>query len=272
MTISLSNLLKRYYVVNASKGARVINSNERVEQKLKELREQQRKEQYPEEYFQEGFMEGLKVEVVEVEPEITPEEMLEEARQQAQQILQEAQEKADALMDDAVNQADALFEEKKQLGYDTGMMSAVDELDRRREQLEAEIAAEREQYQLEYVKKYETMESELIDAIIMVFNKVFHIQFEDKKEIMLHLVKNTLKNVEVGHVFRIHVSENNYRFMDSHLQDIRERIGNDVEVEIINDANLGPGDCQIETSFGVFDCSIDMELNNLIKDIRSLCS
>ena len=27
-----------------------------------------------------------------------------------------------------------------------------------------------------------------------------------------------------------------------------------------------------ETSFGVFDCGIDMELNNLVKDIRSLCS
>ena len=41
--------------------------------------------------------------------------------------------------------------------------------------------------------------------------------------------------------------------------------------EIINDAKLGAGDCQLETNFGIFDCSVDMELNNLIKDIRSLC-
>ena len=59
--------------------------------------------------------------------------------------------------------------------------------------------------------------------------------------------------------------------MESRLEDIRERIGNDVEVEIINDAKLGAGDCQLETNFGIFDCSVDMELNNLIKDIRSLC-
>ena len=268
----MSNLVKQYFVINESKETRVINSNERVEKRLRELREKQQREQYPEEYFQEGFMEGLKVDVVEVEPEVTPEEILEDAKKQAEKIILEAQEKADALMDEAVNQADALFEEKKKLGYDTGIQTGEAELVRRKEQLESELRAQKEQWQKEYEDKFETMETELIDAITIVFNKVFKIQFEDKKEIMLHLVKNTLKNVEVGRLFRIHVSENNYRFMDSHIQDIRERIGNDVEVEIINDANLGAGDCQIETSFGIFDCGVDMELNNLIKDIRSLCS
>ena len=267
----MSNLVKQYYVVNSSKETRVINSNEKVEQRLRELREQQQREQYPEDYFQEGFTEGLKVDVVEVEPEVTPEEILEEAKKQAEQIIQEAQEKADALMDDAVNQADALFEEKKKLGYDTGLQTGEEECARRREQLEAELSTQKERLQREYEEKFETMESELIDVITTVFNKVFHIQFEDKREILLHLVKNTLKNIEVGKMFRIHVSESNCRFMESRLEDIRERIGSDVEVEIINDAKLGAADCQIETSFGIFDCSVDMELNNLIKDIRSLC-
>lgn len=267
----MSNLVKQYFVVNSSKETRVINSNERVEQRLRELREQQQREQNPEDYFQEGFMEGLKVDVVEVEPEVTPEELLEDARNQAEQIVKEAQEKADALMDDAVNQADALFEEKKQAGYDAGLRMGQEECDRRREQLESEANAQREQLQKEYDSKYESMESDLIDAITQVFDKVFHIQFEDKREILLHLVENTLKNVEIGKKFRIHVSESNCRFMESHLGDIRENIGNDVEVEIVNDTKLGTGDCQIETNFGIFDCGIDMELSNLIKDIRSLC-
>ena len=95
-------------------------------------------------------------------------------------------------MDDAVNQADALFEEKKKLGYDTGLQTGEEECARRREQLEAELSTQKEQLQREYEEKFETMESELIDVITTVFNKVFHIQFEDKREILLHLVKNTL--------------------------------------------------------------------------------
>lgn len=47
---------------------------------------------------------------------------------------------------------------------------------------------------------------------------------------------------------------------------------NDIDIEVVNDANLDTSGCFIETSFGVFDCGIDMELNNLVKDIRSLCS
>ena len=57
-----------------------------------------------------------------------------------------------------------------------------------------------------------------------------------------------------------------------HLDEIQERIGNDIDIEVVNDANLDTSGCFIETSFGVFDCGIDMELNNLVKDIRSLCS
>ena len=43
-------------------------------------------------------------------------------------------------------------------------------------------------------------------------------------------------------------------------------------IEVVNVANLEASDCQIETSFGVFDCGIDMELNNLVNDIKALCS
>lgn len=55
-----------------------------------------------------------------------------------------------------------------------------------------------------------------------------------------------------------------------HLKE--DEIGNDIDIEVVNDANLDTSGCFIETSFGVFDCGIDMELNNLVKDIRSLCS
>ena len=64
--------------------------------------------------------------------------------------------------------------------YDTGIQTGEAELVRRKEQLESELRAQKEQWQKEYEDKFETMESELIDAITIVFNKVFKIQFEDK--------------------------------------------------------------------------------------------
>ena len=140
-----------------------------------------------------------------------------------------------------------------------------------KEGVEAEIESRKEQLEMEYQQKSDVLENDIVEAIIQVFNKVFHIQFDNKKEILLHLIKNTLMNVEVGKEFRIHVSQNNYKFINSHLDDIKLNIGNDVNIEVVNDASLGTEDCQIETNFGVFDCGIDMELNTLIKDIRTLC-
>lgn len=275
----MSNLVKQYCVYTSNSNTRIINSNQRVEEKLRKIEETRRRQEMAE--HMEGdaenaasgeFVEGLNANYVEEIPEVSPDEVISEAKDEAERIINEAKQKADSIMEDAIRQADELIENKKKQGYEDGFAKGQEELIQIREEVNANALAMEQKLEQEYKDKFDTMESDLIEAIIQVFNKVFDIQFDDKKEIMLHLVKNTLKNVEVGRVFRIHVSDNNYKFMETHLYDIRQRIGNDVEVEIVNDANLGAEDCQIETSFGVFDCGIDMELNNLVKDIRSLCS
>ena len=115
------------------------------------------------------------------------------------------------------------------------------------------------------------LESEIVDAMIRVFHKVFGIQFEDKKEILLHLINNTLMNVDTGKSFRIRVSSENRKFLETHIPEIKERIGNDISIEVVNDMGLTEEGCIIETEGGVFNCGLDMQLSNLEKDIKSLC-
>ena len=67
------------------------------------------------------------------------------------------------------------------------------------------------------------------------------------------------------------MAENNFKFIESHVADIKEKIGNDVNIDIINDMSLDENACLIETENGVYNCGIDMVLDNLEKDIRSLC-
>ena len=74
-----------------------------------------------------------------------------------------------------------------------------------------------------------------------------------------------------GKNFVIRVSDSNYKFIESHVADIKEKIGNDVTIDVVNDRNLEENDCMIETATGVYNCGIDMVLSNLEKDIRSLC-
>ena len=85
------------------------------------------------------------------------------------------------------------------------------------------------------------------------------------------MIKDTLLGIDAGKNFIIRVADRNYKFIESHVDDIKEKIGNDVTIDVVNDRNLEENDCMIETATGVYDCGIDMVLSNLEKDIRSLC-
>ena len=47
-------------------------------------------------------------------------------------------------------------------------------------------------------------------------------------------------------------------------------VSKDTQIEITEDSALKRNECLIETDAGVFDCSLDVQLDNLIKDIRLL--
>ena len=60
----MSNLVRQYYVVEQSSKARIINSNRKMELRLKELSEQNHKDD-------DGFVDGLVADIVEAESAIS---------------------------------------------------------------------------------------------------------------------------------------------------------------------------------------------------------
>lgn len=272
----MSNILKQYSIVNENENVRVINNNSSIKKLVFEsfnsMPQVQQEMAAPDDESTD-FDEGIDADVVsQIDIEAEKEKLLTEAKLKADEIIKEANAQADKLLDEAKQRAQILYADNKTKGYEDGLAEKEKEFNDRNAELEQQFNDRKTALEKEYSKYTDALESDLIDAIIQVFDKVFHIQFDDKKEILLHLVKNTISNIEVGKEFRIHVAHSNYKFMISHIDEIRERIGNDIDIEVVNDANLDASGCQIETSFGVFDCGIDMELNNLVNDIKSLCS
>ena len=47
-------------------------------------------------------------------------------------------------------------------------------------------------------------------------------------------------------------------------------VNNEVNLDIVQDMALKQNECMIETDSGVFNCSLDVELHNLIKQIKLL--
>ncbi|RHC21016.1 flagellar biosynthesis protein [Roseburia intestinalis] len=192
--------------------------------------------------------------------------------EKAEQILSQARAQADVLIDDARQEAEAIRDEAKKQGYLEGQNTLEQEYNQKKQQLEQEQQQKKIQLQNSYQEKQKNMEKELVDVILNVFNKVFHIQFDDKKEILLHLINNAIANIEDEKHFRIKVAGDNVSFLEKHKDEILDYVGHDIELEIVPDYTLNENACTIETDAGIFDCGVDVQLDNLMKDIKALCS
>ena len=128
----------------------------------------------------------------------------------------------------------------------------------------------RQNLQQEYLQKQSTMEKELVQVVCDVVEKVFLVQFGDKKDIILHLLDNALSNIEGGKEFLIRANEANCEFLRGHKSQLQDKVGQEILLDIVQDPLLDDTQCMIETDGGLFDCGMDTQMRNLIKDIKSL--
>lgn len=264
----MSNLYKPWFVHTESQNARVINSNDHMQDFLKQKVIKEERPVGPD-----GFAAGIITEKTDnVIPVEEPEQDMTAVNEKAEQILSQARAQADVLVDDARQEAEAIREEAKKQGYLEGQNALEQEYNQKKQQLEQEQQQKKIQLQNSYQEKQKDMEKELVDVILEVFNKVFHVQFDDKKEILLHLIDNAIANIEDEKQFRIKVAGDNVSFLEKHKDEILDYVGHDIELEIVPDYTMDENACVIETDSGIFDCGVDVQLDNLMKDIKSLCS
>ena len=265
----MSNLVKQYNVVQQQEKVRMIDYNSRIEQKLVELAKEQNGGVEPDEF---RSLNSITEEVTLRDPE----EIIREAEEEAEQILREATEQADVLVSSAQERADEVLQQAQaeglREGYEVGERQARETLENEYQQKREELERFRIELQEDYNREMHQLEPKLLDVILAVVQKVFHIQFDDKKEILLYLVENAIKNIEGSKNFHIRVGEEQRAFIEKHKETILDRVGHDITLEILSDPALDNNQCVIETDSGVFDCSLGVQLENLIKDLRSLSS
>ncbi len=270
----MSNLLKYNNVIIKETDKFVIDSNQMVNAII----EQQSRIKTPsfavksDTPDEDGFVCGLDAATVEQlvsDPElpgsgtVLPADIMEEAKKQAEDITARAREDATRLSEDA-----------KAQGYADGMAQAKAqaqaELNEERNKLEAEYSTRKEQLEQEYVDMKAQIEPELVDTLIKVFSKVTYTMAEDKKDIILHLVDNVMRNADICKEFLIKVCDEDYKFLMTNKDKIYGATSSEIHIDICRDSILKRNQCIIETDAGVFDCSLDIQLENLIKDIKLL--
>lgn len=268
----MSNLLKKAVIVD--KDEKVIDYNELIKNKL-EAFSRKRVNGVPDE---DGFINGLTAQVVEEidndeESSMTMEQLeahMEDVQRQAEQIIAQANEEAAAIIEQAHNEAANIKEQAKKQGHDEGIISVTEEFERKKNELEQNYELLKQQLYEETENIRSNMEPQLVDVMTDVFGRVIYTAAEDNKDIIIHLINGVLEGSDISHEFLIKVSEQDYQYVADNQGKLYCAMTKDVNIDVIEDKSMKMGECVVETDSGVFNCSIDVELKNLIKRIKLL--
>lgn len=269
----MSNLLKYNSIVIKDSNNYIIDSNQKVIDKINSIKKNiiATNVMNPNPPDADGFVSGLSAQVVE---ELTDSDenaaTQEDLTLQTQEILDNARREGEEIVAQAHREAEQFIEVMKNEGYDQGLKTGAEEVENQKRQLEEEYNLKMEELDKEYQAKVADIEPKLVDTFINVFSNVTHTIAEDKKDMIIYLINSVMNNVDTCKEFVIHVSPDDYRFAINNQNLITGALSKEVHIEISEDSTLSRNECLIETDSGVFDCSLDVQLSNLIKDIKLL--
>ena len=202
-------------------------------------------------------LEETEAKIAEAEQKVK--QMIDDANAQATLIVEDAEVKAEDRINEAMEQARAE-------GLEQGRQQAEEENARAREELE-QI---KNQYREEYEKQVDELEPAFVEIVIKYIQKLTGIYADDKKEIILHLIDNALKDKHGNENFIVRVSEADFPVVSYSKDAIRGYLSEGAQLEVVADKLLERNQCLIETESRIYDCSLDGQLMSLIEDIRLL--
>lgn len=276
-----SNLFKSYYLNRNTEDARIIDSNEMIAQKLERIRTVM-----PEAFSHgDGFQQmdlaaqsapadpadllsmdsaGQTVQEVQEMPQEavqtppvyegpTPEELIEQAKEEIEIMHANARSEIDHMRNEVI------LESRKQ-GYEDGKKQALAEF----EQMHAQIEKERRTLQAEYEKKMDELEPDFIRTLTGIYEKVFEVGLDNQQEIIVTLLRNTMRKLDGCKEFLVHVSTVDYPYVKEHKQQLLTDSSQEgTRIDIIEDSTIRENECTIETINGIYDCGLGTQMKEL---------
>lgn len=283
----MSNLLKGFNIAKNNDDKRVVDCNAIISEILQKMKKSASSDNISDDGFNprlnplitsellsddEHIIGGEKENYEESisENENHKEKILQEAKSEADFIINKANEDARAIISQAQAEADFLRNQAKEQGYTEGTAKATEQAVSQLKQKEMELELLEKQLMSEYEQKKEELEPVLVDVILKLFSEITQVIALDKRDMILTLVNNVMAGGEASRNFVIRVCNEDAIFLKENKEKIIGAARKDIHIEIVVDPSLKRNQCLIDTDTGVYDCSLDIQLENLINDIKIL--
>lgn len=264
-------LVKQIYMTVQDDEKRVISADELIQRRQEEYERWQRVAD------EDGFVSGLPAEELEfttdgengsgsnvIKVQEKADQIMENARAAAETTLATARAEAARIQEEARDMIQAererVLAEAQQQGYSEGYARAQAEGDAIRQ----EYRQKEEELDQYYQQQIDEMEPQMVDAISAIYEHIFHVELGSYRDILGHLISDTLRKMEGGHDFMVHVSKEDYPYISMQKKQILTgAVAANCNVEVIEDLALAKNECMIETDSGIYDCGLDTQLEAL---------
>jgi flagellar assembly protein FliH len=211
-----------------------------------------------------GFVEGLQAVVVDPVP--SEDEMAEKSAK----IIDDARKEAKSIIEKAKLEAEqikaATLASAKKKGYEEGQLLGQKEAQKKL----AELEQERRQQEQDYDALVSEIEPRMAGIMADLIESITGILVEDQQNVILYLVERAFLDMDKADTYTIRVSREDYEFLSGKKDYLISLSGREINLYITEDSNLMKNQCRIETDLRVIDCSLDVQLTNLITDIKLL--
>lgn len=261
---------------------RVIDSNQAVIERLS-LLNRVLEDTVSYDDFADGFSEGIDAESVdalladtaeeEIVPEVTREDieqMLAEANSQADAIIANANEQARSIIEAANSEAEGIKASAYEEGMASGEARGYEEGLAKTNQIEAELNEKIRQVDEEFEAKIMELEPRFVELLTDIYSHVFSVDMSDRSELVLNMLNNAIHNIDGSKNFFLHVSKEDYEYVNSQKEVLLRGLASTCTVEVIEDMTLSQGNCFIEAESGIYDCGLDTQLKNISKELKLL--
>lgn len=186
-----------------------------------------------------------------------------EAAAEAEKILAEAREKAARIEADSQAAFDAgrkaAEEEGRAAGREEGFTEGRAEVERLVER--ARTILERAQDKREEIL-IET-EQQIIGLVLVIANKVIKIISENQRDVVIATVSEALRKVKGRGEITVRVNIADLELTTEHTKDFIALVEGAKSLQVMEDSNIEPGGCVIETDFGEIDARISSQFEEL---------
>ncbi|MCM1189513.1 MAG: FliH/SctL family protein [bacterium] len=261
------NLVKQFTVVE-SEEKRVIDTNGLVRQRMDEMLERDGDAELIAQELQGGDREnGAYLSRAQEEAR----QIVAKAREEAEAVLARAKEEAAQTVEAARIQADTekslIRDEAQKQGYSEGLKRAKAEEQR----LSQEYREKEKQLEGFYQQQIDELEPRLVDTITDIYQHIFDVELHSYRDILTYLISSTLRKTDSGHDFMIHVSKEDYPYVNmTKKQLLAGAVSANCSAEVVEDLTLAKNECLIETENGIFDCGLGAQLSELKQKLTLL--